>query len=53
MEQNPRAILLLAYGDRLEFVDGAFMYAVKIDTSSVEVDAKINNCPADSCLMLR
>jgi len=34
---------------RMEFVNGQFLYAVKIDTSSVKADSAINNCPADSC----
>ena len=34
---------------RLEFVNGRFMYAVRVDTSHVKVAEKINNCPADSC----
>jgi len=34
---------------RMEFLDGQFLYAVKIDTSSVKADAAINNCPADAC----
>jgi thiol-disulfide isomerase/thioredoxin len=34
---------------RVEFVAGRYMYAVRIDTSSVKVDEQINNCPADGC----
>ena len=34
---------------RLEFVGSKFLYAVRVDTSSVEVGQAINNCPADSC----
>jgi len=34
---------------RVEFVEGRYMYAVCIDTSSVKVDEQINNCPADGC----
>jgi hypothetical protein len=36
---------------RLEFVGGRHMYSVRVDTSSVVPDAKINNCPADSCAL--
>ena len=34
---------------RLEFINARFLYAVRVDTSHVQVAAKINNCPADSC----
>ena len=36
---------------RLEFVGGRLVYAVRVDTSAMEENKAINNCPADSCTM--